>query len=135
MRVKLTIIRGLPGSGKSTLAKSMPAVHLEADMFFVNQAGEYHFEPTKLALAHQWCQDQTRRCLELGSDVVVSNTFVRRWEITPYYQLAKQYQAHFEVIECHDDFGSIHGVDRDKIEIMKRRWQTWRHIPDPRDKS
>lgn len=125
MTLKLTIIRGLPGSGKSTLAKTMDAVHLEADMFFVNQAGEYHFEPSKLTQAHQWCQAQTRRCLQQGKDVVVSNTFVRRWEIMPYLKMAKRYHAAFEVIECHNDFGTIHDVEPETIHKMKRRWQIW----------
>lgn len=69
MRPHLTLIRGLPGSGKSTLAKTLSAVHLEADMYFVNPQGEYHFRPEHLAQAHEWCQQQTEYWLQQGKDV------------------------------------------------------------------
>lgn len=125
MTLKLTLIRGLPGSGKSTLARTLPAHHFEADMYFVDQKGGYFFQPYKLPLAHQWCKTETQRCLASGHDVVVSNTFVRRWEIEPYYKLAERYNAKFEVIECHGNFGNIHGVEQQTIEKMKQRWQSW----------
>ncbi|RJX72897.1 ATP-binding protein [Vibrio sinensis] len=132
MTFKLTLIRGLPGSGKSTLAKALAmdgvnTIHLEADMYFVNSQGEYHFDPSQLPNAHQWCQQQTEQGLRSKQNVVVSNTFVRRWEIVPYWRLAKQYRAQFEIIECQGDYGNIHGVDASVITTMKKRWQTWQN--------
>jgi len=57
--MQLTLIRGLPGSGKSTLAKTMvepkAAVHLEADMFFMSESGEYCYQQSKVKAAHAWC--------------------------------------------------------------------------------
>ncbi|WP_114764393.1 ATP-binding protein [Vibrio rhodolitus] len=123
---KLTLIRGLPGSGKSTLAKTYTAEHFEADMFFINAQGIYQFDPIKLEQAHAWCKQQTEQALKAGKDVVVANTFVRRWEIQPYYQLAKKLKAEFEIIECKGEFGSIHGVEQSVIEKMRAKWQEWR---------
>jgi predicted kinase len=60
---ELFLLRGLPGSGKSTLARSLTtndAIHIEADMFFVDSStGEYRFDATKLKDAHKWCRDHT----------------------------------------------------------------------------
>ncbi|WP_260258540.1 ATP-binding protein [Vibrio intestinalis] len=123
----LTLIRGIPGSGKSTAAKQRGARHFEADMFFVTEQGTYQFDPLKLKQAHQWCYEQAQLALQQGEDVVVSNTFVRRWEIMPYFQLAKQLNATFEVLVCSGEFGSIHGVEPATINNMKARWQTWRN--------
>ncbi|WP_117233895.1 ATP-binding protein [Vibrio maerlii] len=126
---KLILIRGLPGSGKSTLAqkfvKNDGFTHLEADMYFVNKNGEYCFDPQLLSAAHDWCQKQTVRALRNKQDVVVSNTFVQRWEIKPYAKLAKQFKVTLEVMECQGAYGSIHDVPEETIAKMKRRWQIW----------
>jgi tRNA uridine 5-carbamoylmethylation protein Kti12 len=42
----LILLRGLPGSGKTTLAKSLVTkdyCHKEADMYFVDEFGNYKF--------------------------------------------------------------------------------------------
>ena len=123
---KLTLIRGLPGSGKSTLARTYQTIHFEADMYFVLATGKYQFDPTKLVLAHQWCQEQTKKALISGQNVVVANTFVRRWEIQPYYVMAKKLGVEFEVIECRGRYQNIHGVPTDVIDKMRSRWQAWK---------
>ncbi|MEF1290720.1 ATP-binding protein [Vibrio sp. M260118] len=129
MNLKLTLIRGLPGSGKSTLAKTLSAQHYEADMFFVDSSGEYVYDAEKIADAHQWCRTKTEEALAHGEDVVVSNTFIQRWEIVPYLKLAKRFGAKFEVIECHNSYGNIHGVPPEAIQLMKKRWQEWQSVP------
>lgn len=127
MTVKLTLIRGLPGSGKSTLAKTINAEHLEADMFFIAPSGDYVYQPEKIAEAHQWCKEMTERYLKEKRDVVVSNTFVQCWEIMPYLKMAKRYKAQFEVLECTENYGNIHGVTQETINSMKKRWQQWQN--------
>ena len=132
----LTLIRGLPGSGKSTLAKKLVAdaldssndcnkktVHLEADMYFVNAGGEYCFQPELLKSAHEWCQSECEKHLQQQHNVVVSNTFVRDWEMKAYQQLAKHYNAKLEVIVCKGKFRSIHYVSAETIKRMKQQWQ------------
>lgn len=126
MTAKLTLIRGLPGSGKSTLAKTFKVDHFEADMYFVDADGNYHYQAEKIGEAHQWCQSMTEQSLSNRNNVVVSNTFVRRWEMMPYYKMAKRLGAEFEVIECHENYGNVHGVEPHVIETMKKRWQEWR---------
>ncbi|KJY83388.1 ATPase AAA [Vibrio galatheae] len=129
MTLKLTLIRGLPGSGKSTLAQTIPAQHYEADMYFINESGEYVYQANKIAQAHQWCKTKTEQALAQGHSVVVANTFVQRWEMVPYLKLAKRYSAQFEVIECHDNYGNVHGVEAKTINSMKKRWQEWQNVP------
>lgn len=127
MTLKLTLIRGLPGSGKSTLAKSISANHFEADMYFIDEQGKYRYQAENIPLAHQWCQDRVSQSLRNNESVVVSNTFVRRWEILPYMKMAKRFGAQFEVIECHNQYGNIHGVPPETVLQMKKRWQTWQN--------
>ncbi|RTZ14482.1 ATP-binding protein [Vibrio aquaticus] len=127
MAFTLTLIRGLPGSGKSTLAKTLPAQHFEADMYFINEQGEYVYQADRITAAHEWCQSSVEQALAQRQSVVVSNTFVRRWEIVPYLKIAQRYGAKFEVIECHKQYGNIHGVGPAVIAKMKKRWQEWRN--------
>lgn len=125
----LTLIRGIPGSGKSTLAKqivaenSQPIVHLEADMYFINEAGNYEFDMGKIMEAHQWCQQRCDTSLQQGESVIVANTFVRHWEMTPYRQLAKRYQAKLVVKVCKGNYQNIHNVPAATLKRMRRDWQ------------
>jgi len=97
---KLTIVRGLPGSGKSTLAKSIGVLHVEADMFHM-QDGEYKWKGGRVKYGHQWCYDTVRRNL-MYVDVVVSNTFT-----------------------CTGDYGTIYPVPQEAIDKMANRWEDY----------
>ncbi|WP_163131700.1 AAA family ATPase [Agarivorans sp. Alg241-V36] len=121
--LKLTLIRGLPGSGKSTLASTIDAVHLEADMYFVDKQGDYHYRADEIANAHRWCQQQTEYHLAKGSNVVVANTFVKQWEMQAYKELADKYQAALAVRVCSAAYPSIHGVSQGIIETMRANWE------------
>ncbi|EKO3833281.1 ATP-binding protein [Vibrio harveyi] len=124
---KLLLIRGLPGSGKTTLAKKLSkqlkAKHFEADMYFENEIGEYVFDCTKLADAHEWCFQQTRKWLNKGKVVIVSNTFVHHWEMKRYLKYCEKKQIEVEVHVCREQYQSIHDVPSATIENMRRQWQ------------
>lgn len=121
----LYIIRGLPGSGKSTLARRLvhESRHREADMFFMVD-GEYKFNAGSHEEAHNWCFSEVKKLLsQEQADCAVSNTFTRRWEYEPYIKLAHQYGYDVMVIDCHADFGNVHGVPTATIAKMRNRWQ------------
>lgn len=117
---ELVLIRGLPGSGKSTLARSMADTHchVEADQFF-EKDGKYIFIPEKIAEAHVWCQNRTKSLLDQGFDVVVSNTFTRKWEMDPYFNMGYMVR----VIVAKGNYNSVHGVPPAAIERMRSRWE------------
>ncbi len=128
MNQKMILIRGVPGSGKSTLAKMLvdqdaDLVHCEADMFMVNKKGRYTYDPTRLKEVHAKCFDMAEDALKDGKSVVVSNTFVRMWEIKPYLSLATRYGAQVEVVALNGGFESIHGVPKDVINRMIQSWE------------
>lgn len=77
----------------------------------------------KIQQAHQWCQRQAQQWLAKGESVVVSNTFVRHWEMKVYKQLAKRYKARLKIIICRGQFQNIHEVDDATVERMRQQWQ------------
>ena len=132
---KLVIVRGLPGSGKSTFAQTMfpTYVHAEADQYFV-QNGEYVWNSSRVHNAHSYCYNKVKEALYNGKDVVVSNTFVTRNEITDYLEF-EYFVLDLEVyvFELHTSFTSIHNVPDETIAKMKDKWQRipiyWKYQP------
>lgn len=116
---EIVLIRGLPGTGKSTLARKMEGyLHLEADMFLeVN--GLYVYDKSKVIAAHNWCVDSAKKALEQNKNVVVSNTFVKLWELQRYIDLGFP----FKIIEMKERWPNIHGVPEDAISNMAKTWQ------------
>lgn len=116
----LTIIRGIPGSGKSTLAKTIPAIHVEADMYFMSE-GVYYFDYNYVKKAHEWCLQEVKKNLRDGLDVVVSNTFTRHWEMKSYKELVTK--ENLTVITATGNYQNIHGVPAHVINNMIIRWE------------
>lgn len=125
----LILIQGLPGSGKSTfgkrLAKEIGAYMFEADDYFMKD-GEYVFDPSKLHEAHKKCLQNTKRHIEAGDNVIVSNTFTTRRELLPYLNL----RADKFLIKMETNYGSIHNVPDFAIERMKERLDNCEVEPD-----
>jgi predicted kinase len=126
---ELFLLRGLPGSGKSTLAKMLVGdkdyCHKEADMYFIDENGEYKFDVTKLRDAHAWCLEEVEFLMKYEHKVVLSNTFTQEWEMQPYYDLAKKYgyRVHSLIVENRHGGVNEHGVPEEKLEIMKNRFE------------
>jgi hypothetical protein len=72
--------------------------------------------------------------LKAGKHVIVSNTFVRLWEMEPYIEYAKLYGAEWEIIECKGEYGNIHGCSADKVELMRKAWEGCDKLRHPNDK-
>jgi predicted kinase len=121
------LIRGLPGSGKSTVAKLFDkALHFEADMYFLDADGNYHFDASKIKNAHNWCRHSVMDAMKEGHPiVVVSNTFTQEWEMEVYYLLAEElgYRVISMIVENRHEGKNIHGCPDDKIEQMKTRFE------------
>lgn len=136
----LLLIRGLPGAGKSTIARALAASgafdHCEADQFFTGLDG-YRFDRGRLADAHAACQSRANAALRKGRNVVVANTFSRRWEMGEYAEIAKGAGARFVVFTASGDFQSEHAVPEAAIEAMRQRWEPtpseWSLEDEPED--
>lgn len=122
----ILLIRGLPGSGKSTMAKQFVAkgwVLCEADEYFYNSKGVYSFNPKELKHAHAACLLKARKALYHKQDVIVCNTFVKKCEMQPYYDLAEEFEATLSVAVKIENYGNIHGVPDWKMEQMATNWE------------
>jgi uridine kinase len=129
----LILLRGLPGSGKTTLGEvilqsnqgARPDI-ISADNYFMDDKGNYNFDPTKLKEAHNNCQQicADRMRLEF-SKVVVANTFTEEWEMKPYFEMAERYnyRIHTIIVENRHGGENIHGVPKEKLQQMKDRFQ------------
>ena len=134
MNSKLVVFRGIPGSGKSTMAKKMRDTliemgetvgYYEADMYWMGDDGEYHFDPKRLQDAHTWCQDKVREALHNCSVVIVANTNLTKFEMDIWKEIADDANAKMEVFHLKTQYGNVHGVPEETIERMKERESDW----------
>jgi len=125
--MKLVLIRGIPGSGKSTLAKdeyvSKGYKHFEADMYFYDNSGVYKFDHNLIKEAHKWCQNSVSETMSRGQPVVVSNTFVKNWEMSFYKDLAIKHNYEVEVIICRGQYKNIHNVPDEIVTRMESSFE------------
>ena len=122
----LYLIRGLPGSGKSTLAAKLVGQNncFEADDFFINGDGEYHFKPEYIGDAHEECRaDVVEALVANEGDVAVANTFAKAWEAAFYFEAAAEHDYQVVVIMCQSSFGSVHGVPAEAVQRMAENWE------------
>lgn len=137
--MSVTILSGLPGSGKSKLARDMTThadgvtrtgIVISADDYFM-RTGSYVFDPRDIGLAHADC---FRRFLDalaaLASgkvspfDVIVDNTNLSLWEISPYVLAATAYGGDYPTVVtvvCDPALAfarQTHGVPRASFDRM-----------------
>ncbi len=126
-------MRGLPGAGKSTWAReNYPQAHVcSADSYFLDDEGVYRFDGTLISQAHASClrgfaeilASKARDPENSPEIVIVDNTAIKAWEISPYYNLARAYghDARIIHIKCDAETAhsrNIHGVPLERVEKM-----------------
>jgi predicted kinase len=120
--MKLILVRGVPGAGKSTygrkLADERGMVHLENDQFMYKE-GVYSYSHALRKLAMHRCIDATQDALSEGKDVVVTNCFLRRFSMQPYYFVARKLGAEIEEVVLDGGFKNVHGVPDAIVKSMK----------------
>lgn len=126
----LVLVRGVSGSGKSTFAQELvesnPDIcHYEADMWMVDQEGNYLFNPKMLSVVHGECQRHTKKSLEEGKIVVVSNTFTQVWEMKPYIEMAEELGVVVIINRMTGSYKNVHGVPDHVVKVMEDRFEDY----------
>lgn len=127
--MKLYLIRGLPGSGKSTLARELATAlgvaHFEHDAYLYTPEGEYLWTETRMAYAYRACIRDTRKELEAGRSVVVSNVFPTGKSLKRYQKMAEDSGAEETVIIVENRRGgtNIHNVPEEALAGMRAAFQ------------
>ena len=85
----------------------------------------YNWKEENVALAHAWCKRKCERFMKINMNrVIVANTSVTEWEITPYLNLAKKYgyTVFSIIVENRHGNSSIHNVPIETLERMKSKF-------------
>lgn len=115
------ILRAVPGSGKSMLADSLGGVICCADDYFVDEAGNYNFDSTKLWQAHKDCRRKFSKAIEDGEHrIVVANTNVDRKDVEYYRDIATGagYTVFVLVVENWHNGNDVHNVPQESKQRM-----------------
>ena len=128
----LLLVRGVSGSGKTTFIEEFiknVSLSIATDDFFYND-GVYLFNRDYLAEYHQRCIESVISEMESPSTegyckIVVHNTFVKEWEMQPYFDLAEKYGYNVctIIIENRHKSNSVHDVPKDTIKAQRDRFE------------
>ena len=147
----LILARGVSGSGKSTLAKTLWGLNadevyeISTDIWFTDEEGNYNFDPSKIVEYHQKTIDRVdmnmqhrRDCYDLDpftgmpkkladycpEVIIVHNTFVEEWEMTPYFELAEKYGWKVTTIIVENRHGgeNTHEVPRNALDRQEQKF-------------
>ena len=132
----MIVIKGLPGSGKSTLANELAKQHnaiiLSTDNI-ISAGDTYLFSPVYLGMAHKLNVAKTKEACIRQLNIIIDNTNTTAKEIQPYYELAKEYNYEFELVEPKTSWANnpgecfrrtTHNVPIDVIRKMSKRYQS-----------
>lgn len=150
---KLIIVRGASGSGKSTVAKKVRIISnpdtwhkldpfpvlvgdigkiFETDQFWINDRGKYNFSTALLPKAHQWNQLNVERAMFHEEKlIVVANTFIERWEVRLYLDLAYQYKYDVEMMRTPGpwDVDVLHKRNKHNVPLHVIQRQVDNYMP------
>jgi hypothetical protein len=79
--------------------------------------GIYCYDAKQIPLAHKWCFIETRKALESGENVVVTNTFTTAKELYSYFLFNPK------VYKCEGNYKNTHNVPEEVIQKMRNRWE------------
>jgi hypothetical protein len=107
--------------GKTTFAKKyFPNIlHLEADMLFMRN-GVCYFDESALSKNHKAIEDMFRIAVDREADVVVSNTFIRLWELNKYLEYLAGTHYVVQVFRMTTRYGSVHNIPEETLERMAK---------------
>ena len=117
---EIVLIRGIPGSGKSTIAKEEYPDHVlcEANQYFTRR-GRWLYNHKRVKNAHAWCQRKALSELEKGNNIVVANTFIRLWELKPYFDMGYP----VKIVVAKGNYRNWHNVPEKVVERMKHNYE------------
>jgi predicted kinase len=98
------------------------------------ECGEYRFNPREIGRNHQKNQNAFKKSIEQGIPVVIcDNTNTTLWEFKKYLRTARRAGYITSVVTMpHPPIDiaverNTHGVPREAIEKMLRRWEPWKN--------
>lgn len=130
----LYLVRGLPGSGKSTFSKTLGTLNFETDSYFLDDNGNYEFDPQNIKRANFFCINSVTEAMEksLLTDspckydlISVSNVFSKEKEMEPYLNLANKYGYYVFSIIIENRHGnkSLHHYPGKSIENIREGFE------------
>lgn len=123
---ELLIVRGHPGSGKTKLSNEYELngyQSFENDAYFTDSNGIYKFDLANHQKAKDVCLQKTKKALDKGFNVVVSNTFTKLSEMEPFISYAKEKGIPVRVIEMELNFENVHSVPEQVVIDKKNQFE------------
>ena len=128
---------GPPCCGKSTIINSLLSkfpglVVASGDKHFMDENGNYTFNPNQIQLAHRHCRNDAVDGLLSGKQVIVDNTSTTSSERLPYRKMAQVLGVEILVVSCLPSIATKE-EKKELLETLKARNQ--RRSSEPSGKT
>lgn len=93
----------------------------EANQFMVDENGDFQYDPSLLKRCHNECERLTREALQCGKNVAVTNTMIKRWEVTKYIEMSDD----VTVITLEGKFPNTRGTPDSIVRKQRNQMERW----------
>jgi len=98
---------------------------ISADHYFTDVHGNYNWKVEDLCKAHAYSLEETENMMIDAEDkIFVANTFTRKRELKPYYELAEKYnyRVFSIIVENRHEGKNVHNVPDEALEKQRNRF-------------
>lgn len=134
--MEIILMRGIPRSGKSTWIRQNKKdgdVICSADHYhYIDEnweTGVYVYDPLQAKAAHTKCfRKYMDHLYDFDGRLIVDNTNISVWEISPYMRLAEAFHHHPKILRIHVDFATILKRSNDHNVPESTLWNMYQNL-------
>lgn len=125
---ELIICRGIPGTGKTTRAYRLTNYVASIDHYPDRYLPNGKINPDiPDHVVQDWCRQLIIGWMKQKiSKIAVDSPLIKRKYVQEWLDLAARYGYRVCIIDCTIEYGSVHPVSEETMNLMRQEWEPWK---------